>query len=139
MTEHEGLALFSGPLPRAKPKTILVVEDHKLNMKLFCDLLEMRHHSVLQASDGVEALKLARQRKPDLILMDIQLPGVSGLEIVKWIREDDTLRAIPIVAVTAFAMQGDEERIRAGGCDGYLAKPISAGGFLKTVDQFLKL
>jgi len=125
-------------MQQPKPKTILVVEDHKLNMKLFCDLLGMRHHSVFQAIDGVEALKLARQHKPDLILMDIQLPGVSGLEIVKWMREDDSLRAIPIVAITAFAMQGDEERIRAGGCDGYLAKPISAEGFLRVVDQFLK-
>src|SRR5262249_974306 len=149
---REGCACFDSassrfPMPTAcvsingmqqpKPKTILVVEDHKLNMKLFCDLLGMRHHSVFQAIDGVEALKLARQHKPDLILMDIQLPGVSGLEIVKWMREDDSLRAIPIVAITAFAMQGDEERIRAGGCDGYLAKPISAEGFLRVVDQFL--
>jgi len=85
----------------------------------------------------MEALKLARQHKPDLILMDIQLPEVSGLEVTKWIKEDDNLRSIPIIAVTAFAMKGDEEKIREGGCEAYIAKPISVTNFLKTVQQFL--
>jgi two-component system cell cycle response regulator DivK len=119
------------------PKTILVVEDNELNMKLFHDLLEAHGYSILQTRDGMEALKLARQHKPDLILMDIQLPEVSGLEVTKWIKEDDDLKSIPIIAVTAFAMKGDEEKIREGGCEAYIAKPISVTSFLKTVEQFL--
>ncbi|MFM9841640.1 MAG: response regulator [Dongiaceae bacterium] len=119
------------------PKTILVVEDNELNMKLFHDLLEAHGYSILQTRDGMEALKLARQHKPDLILMDIQLPEVSGLEVTKWIKEDDELKNIPIIAVTAFAMKGDEEKIREGGCEAYIAKPISVTSFLKTVEQFL--
>jgi two-component system cell cycle response regulator DivK len=106
-------------------------------MKLFHDLLEAHGYSILQTRDGMEALKLARQHKPDLILMDIQLPEVSGLEVTKWIKEDDELKSIPIIAVTAFAMKGDEEKIREGGCEAYIAKPISVTSFLKTVEQFL--
>ena len=119
------------------PKTILVVEDNELNMKLFHDLLEAHGYSILQTRDGMEALKLARQHKPDLILMDIQLPEVSGLEVTKWIKEDDDLKAIPVIAVTAFAMKGDEEKIREGGCEAYIAKPISVAHFLATVQKFL--
>jgi two-component system cell cycle response regulator DivK len=85
----------------------------------------------------MEALKLARQHKPDLILMDIQLPEVSGLEVTKWIKEDDNLKSIPIIAVTAFAMKGDEEKIREGGCEAYIAKPISVASFMRTVERFL--
>ena len=118
-------------------KTILIVEDNELNMKLFNDLLEAHGYNTLQTRDGVEALKLARQHRPDLILMDIQLPEISGLEVTKWLKEDDDLRAIPIIAVTAFAMKGDEEKIREGGCEAYIAKPISVLGFLRTVEQFL--
>ena len=126
------------PIPQAAhPKTILVVEDNELNMKLFHDLLEAHGYNILQTRDGMEALKLARAHKPDLILMDIQLPEVSGLEVTKWIKEDDALKAIPIIAVTAFAMKGDEEKIREGGCEAYIAKPISVTNFLKTVQQFL--
>jgi two-component system cell cycle response regulator DivK len=121
----------------ATPKTILVVEDNELNMKLFHDLLEAHGYNILQTRDGMEALKLARQHRPDLILMDIQLPEVSGLEVTKWIKEDDDLKSIPIIAVTAFAMKGDEEKIREGGCEAYIAKPISVTNFLKTVQQFL--
>jgi two-component system cell cycle response regulator DivK len=128
----------SAPTPQpGNPKTILVVEDNELNMKLFHDLLEAHGYNILQTRDGMEALKLARQHKPDLILMDIQLPEVSGLEVTKWIKEDDALKAIPIIAVTAFAMKGDEEKIREGGCEAYIAKPISVTNFLKTVQQFL--
>ena len=125
------------PDAAAAGKTILVVEDNELNMKLFRDLLEVQGYRVLQTRDGMEALKLARHHRPDLILMDIQLPGVSGLEVTKWIKDDITLRAIPIIAVTAFAMKGDEEKIRRGGCEAYMAKPISVVSFLKTVEQFL--
>ena len=101
------------------------------------DLLEAHGYNTLQTRDGVEALKIAREHKPDLILMDIQLPEVSGLEVAKWIKEDDNLKAIPIVAVTAFAMKGDEEKIRQGGCEAYIAKPISVSNFLETVERFL--
>lgn len=118
-------------------KTILVVEDNELNMKLFHDLLDAHGYRTLQTKDGMEALVLARKHKPDLILMDIQLPEVSGLEVTKWIKEDDNLRSIPVVAVTAFAMKGDEEKIREGGCEAYIAKPISVQQFLETVRRFL--
>ncbi len=118
-------------------KTVLIVEDNDLNMKLFNDLLEAHGYATLKTADGIEALELARAHHPDLILMDIQLPEVSGLEVTKWIKEDDRLRDIPIIAVTAFAMKGDEERIRAGGCEAYLSKPISVSKFLETVRAFL--
>src|SRR5690348_4049465 len=122
---------------RAAEKTILIVEDNELNMKLFHDLIQAHGYNILQTKDGMEALKLARQHKPDLILMDIQLPEVSGLEVTKWIKEDDNLKSIPIIAVTAFAMKGDEEKIREGGCEAYIAKPISVVQFLEIVDRFL--
>ncbi len=115
---------------------MLIVEDNELNMKLFHDLLEAHGYNILQTKDGMEALRLARDHRPDLILMDIQLPEVSGLEVTKWIKDDDDLRSIPIVAVTAFAMKGDEEKIREGGCEAYIAKPISVQSFLATVQQF---
>src|SRR5438046_8689113 len=119
------------------PKTVLIVEDNELNMKLFNDLLEAHGYFTLQTKDGVEALRLARTHRPDLILMDIQLPEVSGLEVTKWLKEDDDLRSIPIIAVTAFAMKGDEEKIREGGCEAYIAKPISVASFMRTVERFL--
>ena len=118
-------------------KRVLIVEDNELNMKLFHDLLEAHGYATLQTKDGMEALKLARLHRPDLILMDIQLPEVSGLEVTKWIKEDDDLKAIPIIAVTAFAMKGDEERIRQGGCEAYISKPISVMHFLETIRQHL--
>ncbi len=118
-------------------KTVLVVEDNELNMKLFHDLLEAHGYNILQTKDGMDALRIAREHKPDLILMDIQLPEVSGLEVTKWIKEDDDLKSIPVIAVTAFAMKGDEEKIREGGCEAYIAKPISVTNFLETVRKFL--
>jgi len=119
------------------PKTVLVVEDNELNMKLFHDLLEASGYNILQTRNGLEAIDIARAHRPDLILMDIQLPEVSGLEVTKWIKEDDDLRAIPVIAVTAFAMKGDEEKIRSGGCEAYIAKPISVTNFLDTIGRFL--
>ena len=119
------------------PKTVLVVEGNELNMKLFQDLLEASGYNILQTRNGLEAIDIARAHRPDLILMDIQLPEVSGLEVTKWIKEDDDLRAIPVIAVTAFAMKGDEERIRQGGCEAYLSKPISVSTFLQTVKSYL--
>ena len=118
-------------------KTVMIVEDNELNMKLFHDLLEAHGYRTVATRNGMEALDLARKHRPDLILMDIQLPEVSGLEVTKWIKEDDDLKAIPIIAVTAFAMKGDEEKIREGGCEAYIAKPISVANFLQTVERFL--
>ena len=118
-------------------KTVLVVEDNELNMKLFHDLLEAKGYNIVQTRNGLEAIDLAREHRPDLILMDIQLPEVSGLEVTKWIKEDDDLRSIPVIAVTAFAMKGDEERIRQGGCEAYLSKPISVTKFLDTVKTYI--
>jgi two-component system cell cycle response regulator DivK len=118
-------------------KTVLIVEDNELNMKLFNDLLEAHGYATLKTADGIEAIELARTHRPDLILMDIQLPEVSGLEVTKWIKEDDTLKSIPVIAVTAFAMKGDEERIREGGCEAYISKPISVGKFLETVRAYV--
>ena len=121
----------------AKAKTVLIVEDNELNMKLFHDLLDAHGYNILQTKDGMEALDIAREHHPDLILMDIQLPEVSGLEVTKWLKEDDSLKAIPVVAVTAFAMKGDEEVIRQGGCEAYISKPISVTNFLDTVRRFI--
>jgi two-component system, cell cycle response regulator DivK len=118
-------------------KTVLIVEDNELNMKLFHDLLEAHGYATLATRHGKEALDLAREHRPDLILMDIQLPEISGLEVTRQIKDDQELRDIPVVAVTAFAMKGDEERILAGGCEAYFSKPISVGKFIETVRRFL--
>jgi two-component system cell cycle response regulator DivK len=118
-------------------KTIMIVEDNEMNMKLFHDLLEAHGYQTVETRNGLEAVDLARTHKPDLILMDIQLPEVSGLDVAGWIKEDDDLRSIPIIAVTAFAMKGDEERIRKGGCEAYISKPISIGSFVETVKSYL--
>ena len=123
--------------PRTMTKTVLIVEDNELNMKLFHDLLDSDGYEVIQTRDGLKALDLARAHKPDLILMDIQLPEVSGLEVTGWIKGDPDLKGIPVVAVTAFAMKGDEERIRAGGCEAYISKPITIQSFLETVKRFI--
>jgi len=118
-------------------KTVLIVEDNELNMKLFNDLLEAHGYATIQTRNGMEGLDLARAHRPDLILMDIQLPEVSGLQVTQWIKEDPSLRHIPVIAITAFAMKGDEEKIRQGGCEAYLSKPISVVKFLETVRNFI--
>jgi len=118
-------------------KKILIVEDNELNMKLFNDLLQANGYETIQTMDGRDAMSLAREHSPDLILMDIQLPEISGLEVTKMMKADDDLRVIPVIAVTAFAMKGDEEKIRQGGCEGYIAKPISVPTFLETINKFL--
>ena len=118
-------------------KRILIVEDNELNMKLFNDLLQAHGYKTVQTRSGVEAVELARLHKPDLILMDIQLPEVSGLQVTQWIKDDENLRHIPVIAITAFAMKGDEEKIRLGGCEAYLSKPISVVKFFETIDSFL--
>jgi two-component system, cell cycle response regulator DivK len=125
------------PGPQPRRQKVLIVEDNELNMKLFNDLLTAHGYDTLQTKHGNEALTLARCHRPDLILMDIQLPQISGLEVTKLLKEDEDLRLIPVVAVTAFAMKGDRERIRNGGCEDYIAKPISVADFLRTVERFL--
>lgn len=115
-------------------KSVLVVEDNELNMRLFCDLLDAFGYQTFQSRDGTDALDIAREKKPDLIIMDIQLPEVSGLDITRWIKDDQALADIPILAVTAFAMRADEERVREAGCEGYLSKPIQIASFQKAVD-----
>ena len=120
-------------------KTVLIVEDNELNMKLFNDLLRAHGFDTLQTNDGVSAMRIAREQQPDLILMDIQLPEVSGLEVTKWLKADDSVRHIPVVAVTAFAMKGDEEKIRRGGCEDYLPKPIKVATFIATVRRHLNI
>jgi two-component system cell cycle response regulator DivK len=119
-------------------KTVMIVEDNELNMKLFHDLLEAHGINTVQTKDGRNVMQLAREHKPDLILMDIQLPEVSGLDITKWLKEDDDLKSIPVVAVTAFAMKGDEQKIREGGCEDYISKPISVTRFMETIQKYLK-
>ena len=121
-----------------RAKKVLVVEDNELNMKLFNDLLESQGYEVIQTRDGLSALDLARAHRPDLIIMDIQLPEVPGTDVIKWLKEDESLRHIPVIAVTAFAMKGDQERIRESGCEAYMSKPITVTEFLETVRRFLE-
>jgi two-component system cell cycle response regulator DivK len=118
-------------------KKVLVVEDNELNMKLFHDLLEAHGHETIQTRDGQEVLDLARTHAPDLILMDIQLPEVSGLDVTRWLKNEEDLSDIPVVAVTAFAMKGDEQKILEGGCEGYISKPISVSEFMDVIQRYI--
>lgn len=119
-------------------RKVLIVEDNDLNMKLFNDLLEAHGYATVQTKSGMEAVGLARQHRPDLILLDIQLPEISGLEVTRQLKQDSELKGIPVIAVTAFAMKGDEEKIREGGCEAYIAKPISVSTFMETIQRVLK-
>lgn len=119
------------------PKKVMIVEDNELNMKLFKDLIEASGYETVRTANGREAVELARAHKPDLILMDIQLPEVSGLDVTQWLKADDELCVIPVIAVTAFAMKGDEERIRKGGCEAYISKPIQVPKFIETIKSYL--
>ncbi|AQS41308.1 MAG: Response regulator receiver [Candidatus Tokpelaia hoelldobleri] len=119
-------------------KKVMIVEDNELNMKLFRDLVEVSGYETVQTRSGLNALELARSHKPDLILMDIQLPEISGLDVTRQLKADEELRTIPVIAVTAFAMKGDEECIRQGGCEDYMSKPISVPLFLETIKRFLE-
>lgn len=118
---------------RSVAKRILVVEDNDLNRKLFCDLLKAHGFAVEPVADGSAALERARQFVPNLVIMDIQLPDVSGLELIEALKADKDLRPIPVLAVTAYAGKGDDERIREAGAEGYLAKPVSIGPFMEAV------
>ncbi len=119
-------------------KKVLIVEDNELNMKLFEDLLGAHGYDTIKTRDGGQVLDIARSQRPDLIIMDIQLPEVSGLEVTQWLKADSDLRAIPVIAVTAFAMKGDEEKIRQGGCEDYVSKPISIIDFIQVVQKHLE-
>jgi len=121
----------------SQKRRILIVEDNILNMKLLNDILKVHGYETLLSRDGAQALTLIRVHRPDLILMDIKLPEISGLAVIKSLKGDKDLQAVPVVAVTAFAMKDDEQKSRDGGCDGYLTKPISIASFLKTVEHFL--
>ncbi len=118
-------------------KTILIVEDNELNAKLFRDLLTSKGHRILETREGKEALRIAKTERPDLVLMDIQLPEISGYDLIRMMKDDSALALIPVIAITAFAMKGDEEKIRQSGCDDYLSKPISVGKFFETVQKYL--
>ena len=119
-------------------KKVLVVEDNELNLKLFCDLLRAHDYLAEAVQDGREALGKARDFDPDLVIMDIQLPHVSGLELIEQMKDDESLRAIPIMAVTAYAGKGDEERIRAAGAEAYVSKPISVMRFVEAVEGLIQ-
>ncbi len=120
-----------------RKKLVLIVEDNELNLKLFRDLLEANGYATLHTSNGFQVMDLARNNHPDVIIMDIQLPEVSGIEITGWLKADEELKSIPVIAVTAFAMKGDEEKILAAGCDDYIAKPIAVHHFIATVKKHL--
>ena len=121
----------------ALQQKILVVEDNELNLKLFCDLLRAHGYAAEPVRDGREAIERARSFGPDLIVMDIQMPHITGLELIEQIKVDDDLKAIPIMAVTAYAAKGDEERIRDAGAEGYVSKPISVMRFVEAVAGLL--
>lgn len=127
-------AAGSGPAPR---KCVLIIEDNPLNMKLFTAMLEAQGHAVFEATDGLLGLDMARLMHPDLIIMDIQLPGMSGTDVTRNLKADQATRDIPIIATTAFALEEDEEQIRASGCDAYMAKPIAITQFLELVEMFM--
>ena len=124
-------------MAEAQRKSVLVVEDNELNMRLFCDLLDAFGYAAHMCRDGVKAIEIAREESPDLIIMDIQLPEVSGLDITRWLKDDPDLAHIPVLAVTAFAMRADEQRVRDAGCEGYLSKPIQMTSFLRAVEELI--
>ena len=124
-------------MTQTQKKSVLVVEDNELNMRLFCDLLDAFGYQAHMCRDGVKAIDIAREQNPDLIIMDIQLPEVSGLDITKWLKDDPDLAHIPVLAVTAFAMRADEQRVREAGCEGYLSKPIQMTSFLRAVEELV--
>lgn len=119
-------------------KRILVVEDNDLNRKLFCDVLKASGFTVEPVADGQAVLETARNFVPNLVIMDIQLPHVSGIDLIAEMKRDRLLSSVPVLAVTAYAGKGDEERIRAAGAQGYLAKPVSIGPFMTAVKGLLE-
>jgi len=128
--------MLGDPSPHPVRKTVLVVEDNELNLKLLNDILEYHGYTVFTTRLGEPALELARQHSPNLILMDVQLPDISGMEAARRLKGDEQTRTIPIIAVTAFAMSGDEAKILASGCDAYVSKPFNVVEFLKVVERW---
>ena len=120
-------------------KKILIVEDNELNLKLFRDLLGANGFATFETREGIEAISMTRSVQPDLIIMDIQLPEISGLDITRKLKADGMLRHIPVVAVTAFAMKDDEEKIMRAGCEAYLSKPIAIDDFIRTIRRLLEM
>jgi two-component system cell cycle response regulator DivK len=118
-------------------KVVLVVEDNPINMRLFHALLDAHGYNVLQATNGMDGWQMAQEHQPNVILMDMQLPDIQGVDVIQRLKEDETLKSIPVVAVTAFAMKGDEERFREIGCDGYISKPISVPNFVQTIEHVM--
>ncbi len=118
-------------------KTILIVEDDPKSLKLFQSLLQVNGYETLEASDGRRGVELAKEKKPDLILMDVQLPRMDGLKATRALKKDEETKDIPIAALTAYAMKGDEDKIRSAGCDGYITKPIDTREFLKRITEYL--
>ena len=127
----------AGAAPVRIRKRVLIVEDNPLNMKLFSAMVAAQGYDVLQAGNGSQGLELAQRQHPDLIIMDIQLPGMTGLEVTKNLKADEATRDIPILATTAYALRGDEEKIMASGCDAYMAKPIAISQFLELIETFM--
>ena len=128
--------MLGDPSQPSVPRTVLIVEDNELNLKLLNDILEYHGYTVFTTRLGEPALELARQHSPDLILMDIQLPDISGMEATRRLKADEQTHAIPIIAVTAFAMSGDEAKVLASGCDAYVSKPFNIVEFLKLVERW---
>ena len=122
----------------ADTRTVFVVEDNELNLKLFRDLLLSQNYEVIDTKDGNVAVDMLREHMPDLVIMDIQLHGISGFDLIRDIKSDDTLSHIPIIAVTAFAMKDDRDRIMETGCEAYLSKPIAITEFFDLVNGFLR-
>jgi len=120
-------------------KTILVIEDNDLNLKLVKSLLKLGNYTTLAAEDAETGIRLAREKKPDLILMDIQLPGMDGLTATKILKEDGALEKTPIIALTSHAMDGDENKAKEAGCNGYISKPIDTRIFLQSIQDYLKV
>jgi len=125
------------PKSGSRRRTILIVEDNELNMKFFRDLLQFKGYDTLETQDGRKALEIVRERKPDLILMDVQLNEISGLDITQAIKQEDDLKAIPVIAVTAYAMKDDDRKILASGCDTWLCKPVSSSELIETIEGLL--
>ena len=119
-------------------KVVLIVEDNTLNLKVIRDLLQVSGYTTLEATDGKQGIALAKAEKPDLILMDIQMPVMDGLEATRILKAEAETKDIPIVALTSYAMTGDEERIKTAGCDGYVTKPIDTRNFLKELKRYLQ-
>jgi len=118
-------------------KRILIVEDNDLSLMLLNDLLKVQGHEIFKTSEGLEAINLARDKQPDLILMDIKLPDICGLDVTRRLKQDDLTKSIPIIAVTAFATPGDETKALESGCDGYITKPVAIQSLLRTIGSFL--